>query len=623
MKLNYRPEIDGLRAIAVIAVILYHAQISKFFYGGYVGVDIFFVISGYLITSIIFKELLNTNSFNFKYFFERRIRRIIPVLLIMKLAVLPFALVLLPPSRLIEFSTSALYSLGFVSNIYFYYTGLQYEALEGLFVPLLHTWSLSVEEQFYLLFPVLFFIIFRYLNNKIFLFLSSIILISLVLSEIYIIEDKSFVFYSTFTRVWELIIGSLLAYFEYRRPERSNNNKILNSAMPILGIILILLTIFLFDDKTRHPSILTLIPVIGTAIIIWFANRDNLITKILSNKYLVFIGLISYSLYIWHYPIFAFAKISGWTSGSFVAKIILGFITISISIISYFFIENIFRNKKFRFKYILYSLIFTSIVIIFCNLFIINKNGFPERFKNLKEINKNYNLDNFYLEKKRLSNDFHLKNTFDLNKKNILIIGDSHADDFRNMFFENKELFEEYDFLSLLKNNININNDIELLKNHKLVMEAEYIIFSYRWTQKIIEEVFNELIPHYKSLNKKIIITSSVNEYYTPSKMYTLLDHLILFGNKKIDYFNLKNEYYENRTLNSKSSINIELKKRSIFLNLKYLNKEDYMCDLILMECDYLDEEGYKLFYDNDHMTNRGAKHFGKKIHDIKWFNLN
>ena len=174
MKLNYRPEIDGLRAIAVIAVILYHAQISKFFYGGHVGVDIFFVISGYLITSIIFKELLNTNSFNFKYFFERRIRRILPVLFTMKLAVIPFALILLPPSRLIEFSMSVFYSLGFISNIYFYYTGLQYEALEGLFVPLLHTWSLSVEEQFYLLFPILFFIIFKYLNNKIILFLTSI-----------------------------------------------------------------------------------------------------------------------------------------------------------------------------------------------------------------------------------------------------------------------------------------------------------------------------------------------------------------------------------------------------------------------------------------------------------------
>ena len=150
MKLNYRPEVDGLRAIAVGAVIFYHAQISFLGYepfsGGFIGVDIFFVISGYLITSIILKELLTTGSFSFKYFYERRIRRILPVLLLVMLASLPIAYQYIQPYEINEYSKSIIYSLGFSSNFYFHNSGLDY-AVEGLKHPFLHTWSLSVEEQ--------------------------------------------------------------------------------------------------------------------------------------------------------------------------------------------------------------------------------------------------------------------------------------------------------------------------------------------------------------------------------------------------------------------------------------------------------------------------------------------
>jgi len=161
MKLTYRPEIDGLRAIAVGAVILYHAQITIFGYqpfkGGFIGVDIFFVISGYLITSIILKELVTTGSFSFKHFYERRIRRILPALLFVMLVSLPFAWMYLLPNSFVDFSKSILYSVGFSSNFYFHYTGKIYGAINSLYLPFLHTWSLAVEEQFYIIFPVIFF----------------------------------------------------------------------------------------------------------------------------------------------------------------------------------------------------------------------------------------------------------------------------------------------------------------------------------------------------------------------------------------------------------------------------------------------------------------------------------
>src|SRR6056300_1477190 len=169
MKLTYRPEIDGLRAIAVCAVILYHSKITilgyQIFKGGFIGVDIFFVISGYLITSIILKELVTTGSFSFKNFYERRVRRILPALLFVMLVSLPFACMYLFSGSFIDFSKSILYSLGFSSNFYFYFSGQQYGAENGLLKPFLHTWSLSVEEQFYILFPVLLLITFKYFRK--------------------------------------------------------------------------------------------------------------------------------------------------------------------------------------------------------------------------------------------------------------------------------------------------------------------------------------------------------------------------------------------------------------------------------------------------------------------------
>ena len=199
MKINYRPEIDGLRAIAVLAVIIYHAKISFLgdiiFKGGFIGVDIFFVISGYLITSIIYKELLEKNSFSFKYFYERRVRRILPALLVVIIVSLPFGWLLLLPGDLIDFSKSILYSLGFTSNFFFHYSGQQYGASNSLLVPFLHTWSLSIEEQFYILFPICFFVIFKFFKKYIGLILSITFLASLIIADWGSKNHPSFNFY--------------------------------------------------------------------------------------------------------------------------------------------------------------------------------------------------------------------------------------------------------------------------------------------------------------------------------------------------------------------------------------------------------------------------------------------
>jgi peptidoglycan/LPS O-acetylase OafA/YrhL len=218
MKITYRPEIDGLRAIAVGVVILYHSQITIFGYqpfkGGFIGVDIFFVISGYLITSIILKELITTGSFSFKHFYERRIRRILPVLLFVMCVSFPFAWMYLLPSSFVDFSRSILYSLGFSSNFYFHYSGQQYGAESGLLKPFLHTWSLSVEEQYYIIFPIVLLIVFKYFGQYLIHILILGFIISLGLADWGSRNYSSFNFYALPARVWELLAGSILAYFE-------------------------------------------------------------------------------------------------------------------------------------------------------------------------------------------------------------------------------------------------------------------------------------------------------------------------------------------------------------------------------------------------------------------------
>ena len=188
MKIKYRPEIDGLRAIAVGLVILYHSELNiygnTFFKGGFIGVDIFFVISGYLITSIILNELVTTNSFSFKYFYERRIRRIIPVLFIVILFCIPFAYFYFLPSSLIDFLKSALSSLAFSSNYYFHHTGLIYGGPDSSLKPLLHTWSLSVEEQFYIFFPIFLIFVNKFLHSNMLKIFILFFLISFISTQI-------------------------------------------------------------------------------------------------------------------------------------------------------------------------------------------------------------------------------------------------------------------------------------------------------------------------------------------------------------------------------------------------------------------------------------------------------
>ena len=451
MKINYRPEIDGLRAIAVVAVIFYHAQLSifdqKFFKGGFIGVDIFFVISGYLITSIILKELFKTGHFSFKKFYERRIRRILPVLLFVMMVSIPFAWVYLLPDSFIDYSNSILSSLGFISNIYFWFSSQAYGAESNILNPFLHTWSLSVEEQYYILFPIILLISFRYLQKYLLTILILGVLISLVMADWGSRNHPVFNFYVLPTRMWELLAGSLLSYFEIYRGGVRSTNKAFNLVLPSVGIFLIGHYIFFYNSKILHPSLYTLSPIIGVCLIIWFSNSKELITKILSSKFFVGVGLISYSLYLWHYPIFALDSIIEFTNGDIIKKLMIVFLIIFLSLLTYFFIEQPARNKKIKFRLVANLLLITISIIVFFNFTVIYQNGFEKRVPEIiqKSIKvkvlrspKNYKTCSI----NELSCAF---NT--LSNKKVYIIGDSHM---ASLAFDlkNKLVKKNYQFIT-------------------------------------------------------------------------------------------------------------------------------------------------------------------------------
>jgi peptidoglycan/LPS O-acetylase OafA/YrhL len=494
MKLSYRPEIDGLRAIAIGAVILYHAKITIFghqpFKGGFIGVDIFFVISGYLITSIILKELVTTGSFSFKNFYKRRIRRILPALLFVMLVSLPFAWMYLLPSSFVDFSKSILYSLGFSSNFYFHYSGQIYGAIDGLLKPFLHTWSLSVEEQFYILFPIVLLVTFKYFRKYLVHILILGFVISLGLAEWTIRNYPSTSFYFLHTRMWELLAGSILAYFEITNGKRSEN-KTLNLILPTTGLLLIGHSILFFNDEMFHPSFYTLSPIIGLCLIIWFSNKNELITKILSTKLFVGIGLISYSLYLWHYPIFAFNRITFLTRDNIFFELLLILSVLVLSIFSYYFVEKPFRNKKNSIKNILILIFISSLILISYNLYVIYKDGIknrlPEFFqKNLRERVVNYyQKDN--TQKVVLIGDSHSGSLeFNLNeeikKKDLSLfrfITRMYLTDFNYVDKKTKKIDENF-----INSNIKIDNFLK--ENSNLI-----VVFHHRWAIRFLETYFD------------------------------------------------------------------------------------------------------------------------------------
>ncbi|MEN9524319.1 MAG: hypothetical protein RL536_388, partial [Candidatus Parcubacteria bacterium] len=381
--MKYRPEIDGLRAIAVIIVILFHAGF-KSFSGGFVGVDVFFVISGYLITTIIVIEK-ERGDFSFICFYERRIRRIFPPLFLVLFVSLVSAWFWLLPSEMKDFSQSLTAVSYFSSNIFFRRTSGYWDISNEL-KPLIHTWSLSVEEQFYLFFPLFITLLGKYHKKWLWFSITTIFTVSLLYAHWGAYNNPTPTFYLLPARIWELLIGAGIAlYFLHQKNTLQSifSNNLLNELLSLCGLFMIAFAVYAFDEETPFPSFYALIPTIGTGLIISFSATQTIVGRMLSSKPLVSIGLISYSAYLWHQPLFAFARylsIIKLSEGIFILLILL---TLLIAYISWRYIENPFRSKnRFSKKFIFTFALTGSLAFAIVGLIGKQNNGFTDRFTN-------------------------------------------------------------------------------------------------------------------------------------------------------------------------------------------------------------------------------------------------
>ena len=292
---RYRPDIDGLRALSILAVVLHHFDVP-FFGGGFVGVDVFFVISGYLITGIVLGDI-RKGVFSFRRFYERRARRLLPTLSIVLLATFALAVVVLTPQDVQIFSKSMFYTLIFAANLFFAEQGGYFSAsLEN--APLLHTWSLAVEEQFYIVWPIVLLALARVLPR--WTLPVTAVLIALSFGAALMLGDShgSGAFFYPHTRAWELLAGCSLALGV---PQARRG---LTEAASALGLGLILFAIFSYDDQTIFPGLATVAPVLGAALVIWSgATTATRVSQVLAWRPFVFVGLVSYAWYLWHWPL--------------------------------------------------------------------------------------------------------------------------------------------------------------------------------------------------------------------------------------------------------------------------------------------------------------------------------
>jgi len=385
----YRKDIDGLRALAVMAVVLYHLGFHSLS-GGFIGVDIFFVISGYLITKSITQDIEN-NIFTISSFYIKRIRRIIPALFTITLITIIAALFILPIYELKEFSLSVMSVATFASNIFFW-LHLDYFSVSSELKPLLHTWSLGIEEQFYILFPLFMLFSKKIKDQKIIYWMVLFFIISFFISVSPIgIHNPTANFFLPITRFWELLAGSLLAM---SAKNIGHKNILFNNLLSFLGLILIIIPIFLLDKYSIFPGYNALYPVIGTVLVIYSSSskEKTYIANILSMQPIRYIGLISYSVYLWHWPIIALSKNIIIGDFTLYIQIIILLLVFFLSILTYHFIEQPFRKnhtlKKFLqlksgFLALLILLILASFILVYINK--TYKNNMPNKSTNIDD----------------------------------------------------------------------------------------------------------------------------------------------------------------------------------------------------------------------------------------------
>ena len=605
--LNYRYDIEGLRAIAVLAVLAYHV-VPWIVPGGFVGVDIFFVISGYLITRNIWKDL-QQGEFSFGTFYAKRIRRLFPALTVVLLFCALVVILVGLPGETHEFGWSAISATLYVSNHYFLSIDSYFDSSLAM-NPLLHTWSLSVEEQFYIVFPALLVLLHRRTRTWTFAILCGLLVGSFVFSELLIHSAEAAAFFIAPSRFWQFLIGALIAL----KPTMLLQRRWME-LIAWVGLILISLSIAYFSEETPFPGIYAVIPTLGSACLIYAGQQQGLfIGGLLKNAVASFFGKISYSLYLWHWPLIVFYKLEFSPEPSSSERYLLIIASIVVSYISWRFIEQPFRVfSTRRYKRRIYAGgVITSLVLLVMGFWLIYTDGIKSRYSSDQlafveyleyDADPLFRTDTCFLTSKVDGADaFDEENCITKNgeRSNVLILGDSHAAQYYAAF---KEVYPDIAFSQITASGCRPVKPYDGEKRCTDLMRAAFeeyapreqfdaIILAGRWERNDLDAL-PKTIRYLNKVSDQIIVLGPVIEYRQALPR--------VLAKNGLD----EREIKETRRYSLIKDIDVRTHTLLSTLDVEYYSILDIMCPN--QKCWVQTPDGMPVQFDASHLTYLGA----------------
>lgn len=639
--MRYRREIDGLRAVAVIPVILFHAGFASFS-GGFVGVDVFFVISGFLITSILLADL-SKGSFSLLKFYERRARRILPVLFFVMLCCTPFAWWWLMPLDFEDYLQSVVAVSTFSSNILFWLES-DYFATASELKPLLHTWSLAVEEQYYIFFPLLLMGGWAWGRRRLLIALSVLFVASLCLAQWAAYTHAPANFFLLPSRGWELLIGAFAAFYTTKHGEISAT-PLTHQSMSMIGLVSILASVVLFDVSVPFPSVYALLPTLGTVAIILFAREGTWVHRVLGLPVLVGVGLISYSAYLWHQPIFAFTKYTRFSEPSEALMLSLAVASFGLSYLSWRFVENPFRSRqRFSQRAIFKGAGVASVAMIGAASLALVFGVSPRTQPELQLSVGLYHPENRQLQAdswtvlRQTSGDEKYgvdNNPFDHtlwfddsdDRSKLLVVGNSHSKDMYNLLSASPEASKRFQIARFGVEIANIDAGFFASPNYQA---ADTVIFVSQYKRVDFSKLGAPVIASLAA-GKRTAVVKNIYEFeeflnrtYADFLFQMLLGEMPAEEITPADIQKINHKHYVQFT-ERKSDLRLRQSDEAIEQlaaqqpKLVVLDRMDYVCDHAEQTCWAMDDQFQKYFYDYAHHTVEGVRFFGQRIDTVNW----
>ncbi|MFK8011268.1 MAG: acyltransferase family protein [Marinicellaceae bacterium] len=609
----YRPDIDGLRAVAVLTILFYHAGFN-WAQGGFIGVDVFFVISGYLITRNITLNIQKEN-FSFKTFYISRIRRLYPALLFTLLITLLLGYLLFSPNDLQRLGHSLSYALLSVSN-FFFWGEAGYFNTSSEIKPLLHTWSLSIEEQFYLIWPSVLFILVLKKKRIIIAFFCFISIVSLLLSQWLITKNPEAVFFLLPFRIFEFSIGAMCVFM----PRINLYNRYIKEIMTIIGMLLIFVPVLLYSHSTVFPGISALLPCLGTALIIY--NKDSLFSNIVfNNALLVKIGLMSYSIYLIHWPLFVYYRYWTFSPLSLSAALCLSGLSIFFGFLMWKYIETPFRYKKNKQSsqlFLLLTAVIALVLLLLSTLVWLSK-GVPSRFPDHFQMSNNEireNRNRYWKEFRKTKKELLIGNK---ESKQVVIIGNSHAIDLIYMLRQNNSNINIvflptshkcYNFGTAIHNKDKNYCQSKLSENlaNEYIKNADSLYLHDHWPKL-------DRIDFENRLQSMRLLTSAPIYVFGPKMAYKKSIPLIVNAHMRIATVNEFSQKFMKKDRIKTNKIIKNTVETTTLQNIHYVDMLETQCGKSLLSCEIISSANQEfLYFDSEHFTLSGAKELGSKL---------